>query len=49
MGNMMQLIQRELQYKCSSDNCSVMGISAVDEGQRTDAMDHCGASIGKHY
>lgn len=37
MGSMMQHIERELQYKCSSDNGSVMGSStdcgsAVDEG-----------------
>ena len=49
MGSMMQHIQRELQYRCSSDSCSVMGNSAVVEGQRTNAMDQCGASIRKHY
>eukprot|EP00253_Pinus_taeda_P023864 PITA_23864 len=53
MASMMQRIQRELQYRCSSDSCNVMGNStgcsnAIDEGQSTNLMDQCGASIGKH-
>ena len=33
MGSMMQHIERELQYRCSSDSGSVMGKNVVDEGK----------------
>jgi len=47
MGNMMQHILRELQYRCSSDSCSAIGNSigynnAVDEGQRSEHQQHRG-------
>ncbi len=41
MGSMMQHIEKELQYRCSSDNGSVTGSSTncsnvVDEGQQVE-------------
>lgn len=46
MGTMMQHVERELQYRCSSGNGSVMGSStgssnAVDVGQQ-DKQQHRG-------
>ena len=48
MGSMMQHIENELQYRCSSDSGSVMGSStegnsAVDEGQQPEINNAEGA------
>ena len=45
MGNMMQHIERELQYRCNNDSGSVMGSSTVAATTQCWWRQHCGKEM----